>query len=88
METIEQKVKDILKLEFTDEEIQFDHNPEERISGFIVSEKFEGLDSEARHEMIWSRLRNHLSSEERRQVLGFLAFTPAEMQAYSEAYED
>ncbi len=86
MAAIEQKVKELLKLQFREDEIQFDHEPGERISGFIVSAKFEGLDSEARHEMIWRDLSTNLSLEERRQVLGFLAFTPAEDKAYAEAF--
>jgi acid stress-induced BolA-like protein IbaG/YrbA len=86
MATIEQKVKELLQLQFREDEIQFDHEAGERISGFIVSEKFEGLDSEARHEMIWRDLRANLTSEERRQVLGFLAFTPAEDKVYEEAF--
>jgi stress-induced morphogen len=88
METLEQKVKNALKLQFKDEEIQFHHEPEERIHGFIISEKFEGLDSEARHEMIWSLLHAHLTPEERQQIIGFIDYTPAEEKFYAEAYED
>jgi len=88
METLERKVRNILKQQFSDEEIRFDHKPGERVSGFIISRKFEGLDSEARHEMIWRLLRAHLTSEERQQVLGFLDYTPAEEKFYIEVYED
>lgn len=86
MATTEQKVKELLKLQFREDEIQFDHEPGERVSGFIISSKFEGLDSEARHDMIWRDLSRHLSLEERRRVLAFLAFTPAEDKAYAEAF--
>ena len=86
MATIEQIVRELLKLQFREDEIQFDHEPGERISGFIISSKFEGLDSEARHEMIWRDLSARLTLEERRQVLGFLAFTPAEDKAYETAF--
>lgn len=88
MTTLEEKVRDVLKLQFEDEGIQFHHEPDERIHGFIISEKFEGLDSEARHEMIWNLLRAHLAPEERQQIIGFLDYTPAEEKFYAEAYED
>jgi stress-induced morphogen len=88
METFEQKVKDILDLRFKDDEIQFNHEPGEPIHGFIISEKFDGLDSEARHELIWSLLRKHLTPEERQQIIGFLDYTPAEKEFYTEAFQD
>jgi acid stress-induced BolA-like protein IbaG/YrbA len=88
MGTIEQKVRAILKMRFSDEEIRFDHEPGERISGFIVSDKFFDMDHEARQRLISNLLYTHLAREERRQVLGFLAFTPEEERAYAEARED
>lgn len=88
MDTFEQKVRDILKMRFSDEEIRFDHEPGERISGFIVSNKFLDMEHLARQKMISSLLFTHLSKEERRHVLGFLAFTPEEEQFYLEARED
>jgi len=86
--TLEEKVRNIHKLQFENEGIQFHHEPDERIHGFIISEKFEGLDSEARHEMIWNLLRAHLAPEERQQIIGFLDYTPAEEKFYTEAYQD
>ena len=88
MITLEEKVRNIHKLQFENEGIQFHHEPDERIHGFIISEKFEGLDSEARHEMIWNLLRAHLAPEERQQIIGFLDYTPAEEKFYTEAYQD
>jgi acid stress-induced BolA-like protein IbaG/YrbA len=88
METFEQKVRNILRLQFKGEGIQFHHDPGERIYGFIISEKFEGLDFLTRHEMIWSVLRSHLTPEEQQQIIGFLEYTPAEEKFYSEAYEE
>ncbi len=87
MKALEQKIKNVLKLQFTDEEIRFDDDPGERFSGFIVSEKFLDMDDEARHEMIWKLLRDHLAPEERRQVAILLPFTPQEYRAYSKAHE-
>jgi len=90
METIEQKVKNILKLRFSDDEIEigyFNDDPEEQIYGRIVSEKFEGLDTDVREEMIRSLLRTYLTSEERQRVLSILDYTPAEQKFYSEAFD-
>jgi len=88
MVTIEKRVRGILKKKFADEEIRFDHEPGEQISGFIVSEKFLDMDHEARQGLIWDLLNAHLSLEEQQQILGFLAFTPAEEKFYIEAYAD
>jgi len=88
MGSIEQKVIEILKLQFADVEIRFDHDPDERISGFIISERFINMDHEARQGAVWKLLRSHLTPDERQQVLGFLIYTPEEIQAYSEAYQD
>jgi len=88
MGTIEQKIIGILKPQFADVEVRFDHEPDERISGFIISEKFLDMDHEARQGAVWKLLRSHLTSEEKQQVLGFLIYTPEEAQTYSEAYQD
>ncbi|MDZ7289926.1 MAG: hypothetical protein ONB44_10095 [candidate division KSB1 bacterium] len=88
MGTIEKKIKDLLQGQYDDVEIRFDHEPGERISGFIISEKFLNMDHEARQGAIWNLLRAHLAPDERQHVLGFLIYTPEEIKAYSEAYED
>jgi len=88
MDTIEQKVREVLKRRFSNEEIRFDHEPGERVSGFIVSEKFLDMDHLSRQKLISSLLFTYLTKEERRHVLGFLAFTPEEERFYAEARED
>jgi acid stress-induced BolA-like protein IbaG/YrbA len=88
MDTIEQKVREVLKIRFSDQEIRFDHEPGERVSGFIVSDKFLDMDHPSRQKLISSLLFTYLTKEERHRVLGFLAFTPEEEQAYAEARED
>jgi hypothetical protein len=84
MATIEKRVREALQHRFSESEIRFDHARGERVSGFIVSKKFSRLGSEARYDMIWNLLRAHLNPKEQRQVMGFLAFTPAEEKAFSE----
>ncbi len=88
MDQLEQKIIEIIRTQFADAEIRYDHEPDERISGFIISEKFWDMDHEARQGAVWKLLRSHLSSEERQQVLGFLIYTSEEVKAYTEAYQD
>ncbi|MGH7596033.1 MAG: hypothetical protein ACREOI_06745 [bacterium] len=88
MDQLEQKIIDVIRAQFADAEIRYDHEPDERISGFIVSEKFLDMDHEARQGAVWKLLRSRLSSEERQQVLGFLIYTPEEVKAYTEVYQD
>jgi hypothetical protein len=87
MEVLERKVRTVLNMKFTDEEIRFDHDPGERISGFIVSDKFLDMDHETRQDLLWELFGTHLTPEEQQQVLGFFALTTHENQAYSEDYE-
>jgi len=68
MESIEQKVREVLKRRFSDEEIRFDHEPGERASGFIVSNKFLDMDHLNRQKLISSLLFTCLTKEERRHV--------------------
>jgi hypothetical protein len=88
MDQLEQKIIEIIRAQFTDAEIRYDHEPDERISGFIISENFLDMDHEARQGAVWKLLRAHLTPDEKQQVLGFLIYTPEEVQAYSEAYQD
>ena len=84
MAAIQQKVKEILSEIFSDQEIQIDLNQNGRVAGFIVSEKFAGMDHEARQRKIWSLLEKKITRAERSKILGFIAFTPEEHEVYSE----
>ncbi len=84
METLEQKVKRILVEYFDENEIQFDDNPDGRVSGFIISEKFLDVDDLERQIKISGILRKSLSVPEQKKVMGFFPFTPEEYQAYRE----
>lgn len=88
MGATERKISSILNIGFPDVEIRFDHEVGERISGFIISNKFLNMDHEARQNAVWSLLRNKLSQQERQEILGFLIYTPEELKVYSEAYDD
>ena len=88
MDQLEQKIIDIIRTQFPDAEIRYDHEPDERISGFIISDKFSDMDHEARQGAVWKLLRSRLAPDEKQQVLGFLIYTPEEVRAYTEAYQD
>jgi acid stress-induced BolA-like protein IbaG/YrbA len=84
METFEKKIKDILLELFAEPELQLETEPDGRVSGFIISDKFVDMDHLARQRKIWSLLRKKLTKTEQMKILGFVAFTPAEHEAYSE----
>jgi hypothetical protein len=81
------KIGSILRKRFEDIEIRFDHEKGERISGFLISKKFSRMSHFTRQGVIWKLLRENLSDTQQRKILGFLIYTPREIQAYSEAYE-
>lgn len=82
MASIKQKVKILLAEYFETSEVNFDRNPDGRVSALIVSKKFIKVDDLKRQQIIWSLLRDKVSAEERMKIIGFLAFTPAEYKAY------
>jgi hypothetical protein len=84
METLERKVKDVLLELFAEHEIQIEDNPNGRVSGFIISDKFSDMNHEARYHKIWGPLRKKLTKSEQSKILGFIAFTPAEYEGYCE----
>ena len=84
MEAFEKKINAILLELFAGHELQLETEPDGRVSGFIISDKFVDMDHLARQRKIWSLLRKKLTKAEQMKILGFVAFTPAEHEAYSE----
>ncbi len=82
MDAIAHKVKNILTNYFAEDEIKLDNEPNGRVSGFIVSKKFLGMDDLKRQVLISGLLRNNISKQERERILGFFPFTPEEYRAY------
>jgi stress-induced morphogen len=81
---LEKKVKDILSTLFAEHELRLETEPDGRVGGFIVSEKFVDVDDLDRQRMIWPLLREKLTQSERAQIWGLLTFTPVEYEVYSE----
>ena len=55
----------------------------EEIIGVLVSERFDGLDSMQRQDMVWDILDKALEPEEKRQILTVVAVTPVEYIGHS-----
>lgn len=87
MGALEKKIAGILKERFDDIEIRYDHEKGERISGFLISQKFSRMTPFTRQSAVRKLLRENLSETQQRKILGFLIYTPREIQMYSEAYE-
>jgi len=83
MDKLKEKVKISLLEFFTERELQFEENPDGRVSGFIISKKFVEMDELARQKKIWELLRKKLKEAERTKVIGFITFTPREYKAYT-----
>jgi len=83
MDKLKEKVKGSLLEFFTERELQFEENPDGRVSGFIISPKFVEMDELARQKKIWELLRKKLKEAERTKVIGFITFTPREYKAYT-----
>ncbi len=88
MGTLEKKIEKLLLSRFDDIEVRFDHEKGERISGFLISRKFSRMSHLTRQGTVWKLLRENLTEAQQRKILGFLIYTPKEIQTYSEAYED
>ncbi len=88
MGTLEKKIEQLLRDRFDDIEIRFDHEKGERISGSLISRKFSRMSHLSRQGAIWKLLRENLTATQQQKILGFLIYTPKEIQSYNEAYEN
>ena len=81
MEAFKKKIKESLLELFAEQELQLETEPDGRVSGFIISDKFMDMDHLARQRKIWALLRKRLTKTEQMKILGFVAFTPAGHEA-------
>ena len=84
MDAFEGKVKKLVMKHFKPSELAVGQYDEYQLNGVIVSKKFESLDHFDRQTQIWKMLRKNLTKAEQRKILGFLAYTPGEYEAYNE----
>lgn len=68
---------------FSLDELRLESIDNDKVMGFIVSNKVENLDDETRQDIIWQILRKYLSAQERSNIIALLALTQDEEMAYS-----
>lgn len=74
------RVKTILHDEFPEADaLKFELEKDgRRISGYVVSKDFNGMEDADRQDRVWDILENNLSVEEQSRILSVLAYTPSE----------
>ena len=72
MEAFKKKIKESLLELFAEQELQLETEPDGRVSGFIISDKFMDMDHLARQRKIWALLRKRLTKTEQMKILGFV----------------
>jgi stress-induced morphogen len=83
MNAFDEKIKKLVTKHFKPHELTMEQYDEYQLNGVIVSKKFEGLDHFDRQKQVWKVLRKNLTKAEQRKILGFLAYTPGEYEAYN-----
>ncbi|NUO82648.1 hypothetical protein HUU05_21460 [candidate division KSB1 bacterium] len=84
MNPFEEKIVAIMTEHFKPTMLELEQHDEFRIHGFIASAKFENQEHLVRQKQIWKVLRKNSTKAEQKKILGFLAYTPAEYEAYNE----
>jgi acid stress-induced BolA-like protein IbaG/YrbA len=74
------RVKTILNDEFPEADaLKFELEKDgRRISGYVVSKDFNGMEDADRQDRLWDILESNLSVEEQSRILSVLAYTPSE----------
>lgn len=76
------RVKTILNDEFPEADaLKFELEKDgRRISGYVVSKDFNGMEDADRQDRLWDILESNLSVEEQSRILSILAYTPDEQR--------
>ena len=74
------RVKTLLNDEFPDaDSLKFEVSEDgDKISGYIVSREFKGMEDADRQDRVWDVLEKILSPNEQSRILSVLAYTPEE----------
>jgi acid stress-induced BolA-like protein IbaG/YrbA len=77
------RVKTLLNDEFPDADaLKFELNEDgDKISGYIVSREFTGMEDADRQDRVWDVLEKILSPSEQSRILSVLAYTPEDRPA-------
>jgi len=76
------RVKTLLNDEFHDADaLKFEVSEDgEKVSGYVVSREFAGMEDADRQDRVWDVLEKNLSPAEQSRILSVLAYTPDERQ--------
>lgn len=85
MEQLIQKLTSIFRRQFPGSETELEPRGENRVSGFLVWNGFEGHEHIERQREVWKIIRAELSREEQHQIAAVLTLTPEEMAAARES---
>ena len=83
MANIQEKVKKALLKTFSENELRLEAVEDDKVMGFIVSNKFSNLDDETRQDMIWELLGKYLNLQELTRIIILITLTQEEEMAYS-----
>lgn len=81
------RVKTVLYDEFPEADaLKFELEKDgRRISGYVVSKDFDGMEDADRQDRVWDVLESNLSVEEQSRILSVLAYTPGERESVNAA---
>jgi len=83
MASIQKKVNNALLTIFSPDELHLEKAENDKVIGYIISDKFLNLDDEGRQDMLWELLRKHLNTIELSRIIALIALTHEEDMAYS-----
>jgi acid stress-induced BolA-like protein IbaG/YrbA len=78
METVMERVRKVLRKEFSAKEILLQNAGGGMVGGWIISESFEDLTAQERQQTIWKLFDTYLNEKDRNRIVGFHTFTPLE----------
>ncbi|MGD8718658.1 MAG: hypothetical protein PVH29_07535 [Candidatus Zixiibacteriota bacterium] len=84
MEDFKEKVEEAINAEFGENAAELEVLESGRVSGFVVSGKFDDKSDQERQDMLWETLKEALTQEELLNVSFLITLTPDEEEAYAE----
>jgi acid stress-induced BolA-like protein IbaG/YrbA len=84
MEDFKEKVESIINAAFGENAAELEELESGRVSGFVVSVKFDDKSDKERQDMLWAVLEEKLPRGELLNVSFLITLTPDEEEAYAE----
>jgi len=79
---LKEKIKNALKTEFTEQEIDLESKSNGKIIGFVISDKFKEMNDFDRQKWVWNILDENLELSEKASIAILLTLTDKESEAY------